>query len=201
MLDCRSLEARFLRVPENVRLVICNTMVKHEHAAGEYNMRRAECEEGVLVLSKNFPTLSSLRDLTLGEFERSQDLLPRTILKRCRHVLRENRRVLSAAEALEKRDLDAFGELMAESHRSLREDYEVSSPELNLMVELANQVKGTYGARMTGGGFGGCTVNLVAADAVTEFQNQVAAGYKARTGIVPEIYVSTACDGAARWEG
>lgn len=200
MLDCRSLEPRFLRVPENVRLITCNTMVKPENPTGEYNVRRAECEEGVHLLAKAFPTLSSLRDLTLGEFERSQHLLPRTLLKRCRHVLRENRRVLTAAQAMEKCDLKAFGELMAESHRSLREDYEVSSPELDLMVDLANQVKGTYGARMTGGGLGGCTVNLVAADAVAEFQDKVATGYKARTGIVPEIYVSTPCDGATCWE-
>lgn len=201
MLDCRSLEHRFLPVPEHVRLVICNTMVKHENAAGEYNTRRAECEEGVRLLAKKFPTLSSLRDLTLEEFERAQDLLPRTLRKRCRHVLRENRRVLAAAAALQKGDLKDFGELMAESHRSLRQDYEVSALELDLMVELANQIQGVYGARMTGGGFGGCTINLVAADAVAEFQQKVAAGYKARTGTPPEIYVSTACDGAARWDG
>jgi galactokinase len=216
LLDCRSLEHRFLRLPESVRLVICNTMVKHENAAGEYNTRRAECEEGLRVLRRRFPALSSLRNLTLHEFEQSEGLLPRIIWKRCRHVLQENRRVLGAAEALEKEkpDLKRFGELMADSHLSLRDDYEVSSPELDLMVELANQffgpptragvarggveVPGIYGARMTGAGFGGCTVNLVAAEAVTEFQNKMAAGYKARTGIVPEIYVSTACDGAAR---
>lgn len=204
MLDCRSLEHRFVRLPDNVRLVICNTMVKHDNAAGEYNARRAECEEGVRLLAKKFPTMSSLRSLTLAEFERSQDLLPRTILKRCRHVVRENRRVLAAAEALamgkmEKQDLPRLGELMAESHRSLREDYEVSSPELDLMVELANQIPGTYGARMTGGGFGGCTINLVATEAVAEFQTKIANAYQARTGIAPEIYVSTACDGAGRW--
>jgi len=201
MLDCRSLEHRFLRVPENVRVVICNTMVKHANAAGEYNTRRAECEEGVRLLSKKFPTVSSLRDLTLEEYERCEDLLPAVIRKRCRHVMRENRRVLAAAAALEKHDLGSLGNLMAESHRSLRDDYEVSSPELDLMVELANEVQGILGARMTGGGFGGCTVSLVAAEAVAEFQNKVANGYKVRTGIVPKIYVSTACEGAARWNG
>jgi galactokinase len=200
MLDCRSLEHGFLRLPENVRVVICNTMRKHANAAGEYNARRAECEEGVRLLSWKFPTLKSLRDLTLEEFVRIQELLPPIILKRCRHVLRENRRVLAAAAALEKGDLRNLGELMAESHRSLRDDYEVSSPELDLMVELANQIPGTLGARMTGGGFGGCTVNLVAAEAVPEFQSQVAAAYRARTGMVPEIYISTACAGAGRWD-
>lgn len=201
MLDCRSLEHRFVRIPENVRVVICNTMVKHANAAGEYNTRRAECEEGVRLLSKRFPTISSLRDLTLAEYEGAEELLPPAIRKRSRHVMHENRRVLAAATALERQDLRSVGELMAESHRSLRDDYGVSSPELDLMVELANQMRGTYGARMTGGGFGGCTVNLVAAEAVAEFQAQVGAAYKARTGIVPEIYVSTACEGAARWDG
>jgi galactokinase len=202
LLDCRSLEHRYLRIPENVRLVICNTMVKHENAAGQYNTRREECEEGARLLRKRFPALSSLRNLTLREFDLSEGLLSPTIQKRCRHVLQENRRVLAAADALEKgkHDLKRFGELMAESHASLRDDYEVSSPELDLMVELANEVPGVHGARMTGGGFGGCTVNLVAAEAVSEFQTQVAAGYKERTGILPEIYVSTACDGAARWD-
>jgi galactokinase len=198
MLDCRSLEPRFLPLPPDVRLVICNTMVKHEIAAGEYNTRRAQCEEGVRLLSRKFPNLSSLRDLTLAEFASSQELLPPTIQKRCGHVLRENRRVLAAAAALEQGDLKELGQWMAESHHSLRHDYEVSSPELDLMVELANQIPGTYGARMTGGGFGGCTVNVVAAEAVHEFQNKVADSYQARTGIMPDIYISSLCDGAQR---
>jgi len=196
MLDCRSLEQRFLRFPENLRLVICNTMVKHENAAGEYNTRRAECEEGVRLLARKFPTLKSLRDLTRDEYENFEKLLPPVIQKRCRHVMSENRRVLAAAGALEKQDLRNLGALMAASHHSLRHDYEVSSPELDLMVELANQIQGCYGARMTGGGFGGCTVNVVAAETVSRFQNQVSKEYKARTGIVPEIYASTACEGA-----
>lgn len=201
LLDCRSLDYRLLPLPQDVRLVICNTMVKHENAAGEYNIRRAECEEGVRLLAKKFPTLSSLRGLTLAEFERGQEALPRTIQKRCRHVVHENRRVLAAASALEQGDLKRLGELMAESHRSLRDDYEVSSPELDLMVELAHQIPGVHGARMTGGGFGGCTVNVVAAEAADSFQKQVAEAYKARFGVQPEIYVSNASDGAGRWNG
>lgn len=198
MLDCRSLEHRLLRVPEHVRLVICNTMVKHAIAAGEYNTRRAQCEEGVRLLSQEFPALKSLRDLSLEDFESSR-VLPPVIQKRCRHVLRENQRVLAAAAALEKSDLKSFGDLLAESHRSLRDDYEVSSPELDLMVELVNHAPGLYGARMTGGGFGGCTINLVAAEAVAEFQNHVAHAYQLRTGTLPAIYVSRACEGAERW--
>lgn len=199
LLDCRSLEHRFVPLPDEVRIVICNTMVKHSHAAGEYNTRRSQCEEGVRVLSRVFPTLKSLRGLTLAEFEPFQELLPREIRKRCRHVITENRRVLDAAAALEQGNLNRLDELMAESHRSLREDYDVSSPELDLMVDLAKQAPGICGARMTGGGFGGCTVNLVRSDSVQAFQDKVAAGYHERIGIVPEIYVSPACNGAERW--
>jgi galactokinase len=200
MLDCRSLEYRLLRIPEDVRLVICNTMVRHAIAAGEYNARRSLCEEGVRLLSSEQPGISALRDLTLQDLEQSSKLLPPEILKRCRHVISENQRVLAAADALERRDLKKFGDLMAASHESLRHDYEVSCPELDLMVKLANQVEGVYGARMTGGGFGGCTINLVAIEAVSEFQKQIVAQYQKQTGIVPEIYVSTASEGAARWE-
>jgi galactokinase len=112
-------------------------------------------------------------------------------------VVRENSRVLDAARALEKEDLEAFGKLMNESHRSLRDDYEVSCPELDLMVDLAHRIEGVYGARMTGGGFGGCTVNLVKAESVAEFKREVGQRYEESTGIVPEIYVSTAAAGVS----
>jgi galactokinase len=207
MLDCRSLEHRFLRVPEDLRLVICNTMVKHAIAAGEYNARRAQCEEGVRLLSQGRPGISALRDLTLEDYEQLRKLLPPEIQKRCRHVISENQRVLAAAATLEQcdmnigqRDLKSFGDLMRESHESLRHDYEVSCPELDLMVDLANHMEGVYGARMTGGGFGGCTINIVAAEAAPEFQKRIASKYQEQTGIVPEIYVSTASEGAGRWE-
>lgn len=201
LLDCRSLETQFLPIPEHVRLVICNTMVKHANAAGEYNTRRAECEAGVRLLGQKFPGLASLRELDLPEFAEAQHLLPRVLQQRCRHVLYENARVLAAAAALEKADLETLGMLMAESHRSLRDDYEVSSPELNVMVDLASRFPGTYGARMTGGGFGGCTVNLVAKDKVDEFQDTITAAYREQTGIAAETYVSAACHGAERWDG
>jgi galactokinase len=200
MLDCRSLQHRLLHVPENVRVVICNTMVKHAIAAGEYNARRSQCEEGVRLLSGALPGISALRDVSLEGFERFRELLPTTIQQRCRHVLSENLRVIAAAVALEHGDLRSFGKLMARSHRSLRDDYQVSCGELDLMVELADQIEGVYGARMTGGGFGGCTINIVAAEAVSEFSKKIASSYQAQTGIVPEIYVSTASEGAGRWE-
>lgn len=200
LLDCRSLESTYLAVPASARLVICNTMVKHAIAAGEYNVRRAQCEEGVRLLSHALPGLLALRDVSLEGLEQSRELLPPTVHKRCRHVVSENQRVLAAAAALADHDLELLGELMAASHRSLRDDYEVSCSELDLMVALANRVKGVYGARMTGGGFGGCTVNLVAADAVPEFTSKIPAEYQAQLGIVPEICVAAASEGASRWE-
>ncbi len=198
MLDCRSLEYRLLPLPEDVRLVICNTMVKHELGASEYNTRRAECEAGVRHFANVRPDVRALRDVTVRDLEQERDKLPEVIYKRCRHVITENARVREAAGALERGDLRRFGALMAQSHRSLRDDYEVSSPELDTMVDLANQVEGVYGARMTGGGFGGCTVNLVAADRVEEFKRAVAPGYNRKTGHTPEIYVCSAAGGASR---
>jgi galactokinase len=196
LLDCRSLEYRLLPLPESVRLVICNTMVKHELAAGEYNKRRAECEEGVRHLAQRLNGVSALRDVTLSQLESAGQDLPEVIYRRCRHVISENARVVQAAAALERGDLDEFGRLMGESHRSLRDDYEVSCHELDLMVSFANSLPGTFGARMTGGGFGGCTVNLVSEEIVEEFKTQIANNYKEYTGIPPEIYVCRSADGA-----
>ncbi len=200
VLDCRSLDYRLLPIPENIRLVICNTMVRHAIAAGEYNMRRSQCEEGVTLLSQTQPNISALRDTTLEDLEQQGNKLPVDILKRCRHVIGENRRVVAAAAALERGNVEDFGKLMAASHESLRQDYEVSCPELDLMVNLASRIEGVYGARMTGGGFGGCTVNLVASEAVGNFQKEIASRYRAQTGKTPAIYVSTASEGAGHWE-
>jgi galactokinase len=196
LLDCRSLEHSYHLVPEDARLVICNTMVKHAIASGEYNARRSQCETAVRLLSGALPDTSALRDVSLEDLERLRALLPPIVHKRCLHVISENQRVHGAAAALKERDLRRLGQLMAESHRSLREDYEVSCPELDLMVDLANRVEGVYGARMTGGGFGGCTVNVVAAEAVPEFTTKVTSAYLARMGVVPEIRVCVACEGA-----
>ncbi len=197
MLDCRSLDYRLLPLPPGVRLVICNTMIRHELAASEYNNRRSECEAGVRNFAKFVPSVSSLRNVTLNDLEGYGRDLPEVIYKRCRHVVTENARVVEAAAALEQSDLQAFGDLMAASHRSLRDDYEVSCAELDTMVDLATQVEGVYGARMTGGGFGGCTINLVKADRVAEFTKDVARGYEQATGVVPEIYVCSTADGVA----
>ena len=196
LLDCRSLDFRLLPLPDNVRLIICNTMVRHALASSAYNERREQCEAGVKVLARHFPNMTALRDATLDQLEQVKSELSEVVYRRCRHVITENARVLAAAEALEHGDLNQFGELMAESHRSLRDDYEVSSKELDLMVEFARRVEGVYGARMTGGGFGGSTVNLVAVERVEEFQERVAQWYEDVMKIRPEIYVCTASNGA-----
>ncbi|HEV2420069.1 MAG TPA: galactokinase [Candidatus Acidoferrales bacterium] len=198
-LDCRSLEYRKIRLPDQFRMVICNTMVQRQLSSHEsqYNARREECEEGVRQLGKILPNVRALRDVTLGQVEKHRELLSSTIYKRCRHVITENDRVSQMAAALESNNRQMMKELMHASHLSLRDDYEVSCPELDLMVGLARQQEGVYGSRMTGAGFGGCTVNLVLADVVDEFQDRVSAAYLAKTGRKPEIYACEASDGAA----
>jgi galactokinase len=200
LLDCRSLdlEYRQLPSPEVAVLAICNTMVKHSIAKGEYNQRRAECEAGVRALSKYLPQVRALRDVTPEDLERYGHELPEVVVRRCRHVIGENARVLKAAAALERGDLPAFGNLMLESHRSLRDDFAVSCSELDLMVELAEGVEGVYGTRMTGGGFGGCTIALVQAGCVEAFRRTVREGYERSTGRKPEIYICAAADGVGR---
>ena len=196
LLDCRSLDFKLFELPESIRLVICNTMVKHELAASEYNVRRAECEEGVRKLSELLPGISALRDVSAVQLEEHHEALPEVIYRRCRHVITENARVLAAAGALEALNLPSFGLLMNESHRSLRDDYEVSCRELDLMVSLAHDITGVYGARMTGGGFGGCTINLVDSDKIQNFKTVIADGYYKATRLIPEIYVTSAANGA-----
>jgi galactokinase len=198
LLDCRSLEYRLLPLRGDARLVICNTMMKHNHATGEYNRRRSECEAGVGYIAKHRPGVRALRDASLADLAACRSELPETILRRCRHVIQENLRVLEAAAALEQEDLETFGELMGQSHRSLRDDFEVSCRELDLMVELAVEAKGVYGARMMGGGFGGCTINLVRSDYVESFKLTVREAYEQSTGMKPDIYICTAADGVGQ---
>jgi len=196
MLDCRSLEHTLLPLPRGLRVVICNTMIRHELAAGEYNRRRADCEAGVEQLRQGLPHVRALRDVSLEELAAHESVLPERVYRRCRHVVSENLRVAEAADALERNDADALGRLMKESHASLRDDYEVSCAELDLMVSLANAAPGLIGARMTGGGFGGSTVNLVEAGAVDAFRHTVSDAYRRETGIEPQVFVTNAAAGA-----
>lgn len=197
LLDCRSLESKLVKLPLGIQLVICNTMVKHEIASGEYNQRRAECEEGVHRLRAVLPEIQALRDVTLEQLEKYRGLLAGRVFFRCRHVITENERVKLAVAAFEHGDIKALGPLMRDSHRSLRYDYEVSCDELDAMVEIAAAQPGVAGARMTGGGFGGCTINLVKTEAVDAFKENVGREYRVRRGLAPEIYVSTAANGAS----
>jgi len=197
LLDCRSLEYKLIPIPENVRLVICNTMVKHEHASGSYNRRRDECDEGVQILSEWYPNARALRDISVEQLEQHSAAMPATIYKRCLHVVSENQRVLEGAKYLEAGDVGRFGSLMRESHRSLRDLFEVSCKELDIMVEIAESLKGYCGGRMTGGGFGGCTVNLVKSADASRFAAQISERYQAATGIKPDVYVCSAANGAS----
>lgn len=196
MLDCRSLHHDLLPLAKEMSLVICNTGVKHELAASEYNQRRSQCEEGVRQLQGKLPNIRALRDVVEKDLEKHGSDLRPLVLKRCRHVVTENTRVQSAVTALRQKDFATVGRLMNDSHRSLRDDYQVSCVELDLMVEIASQIEGLHGARMTGGGFGGCTINLVETGQATSFKDAMTKQYEKRTGICPEIYICRAAEGA-----
>ncbi|MGA7216702.1 MAG: galactokinase, partial [Candidatus Sulfotelmatobacter sp.] len=199
MLDCRSLDYQSLPIPQDLRIVVCNSMVRHELASGEYNRRRADCETGVRLLQPFLPAVRALRDVGPADLDKYKDALPSIVYRRCRHVVTENQRVLAAAEALKSHDAGRFGQCMYQSHASLRDDYEVSCGELDLLVELAAAQPGIYGARMTGGGFGGCTVNLAGADCAASFQSNISKMYSEKTGVTPEIYICEPAQGARAW--
>jgi len=196
LIDCRSLEVKpiDLTLP-GTTVVICNTNVKHELASSAYNQRRQECEDAVTILRRYLPTISALRDVSAGELQEHARELPDVLYRRARHIITENGRTLEAAVALKDGDVRRFGRLMSSSHSSLRDDYEVSSAELDLMVELAGSCEGVLGARMTGGGFGGCTVNLVRSDTVGSFSQFITDEYRARAAIEPNIYAVETDDG------
>ena len=197
LLDCRDLSYSYSPLdPGLASVVVVNSGVKHALVASEYNQRRRECEAGVAILRRHNPGITALRDVTPEFLARHLDELGPIVGRRCRHVVEENSRTLTASEALAARDLTVLGRLMYESHESLRDLYEVSCEELDLLVDLARTAPGIIGARMTGGGFGGCTVNLVCPDTVASFKKKVAAGYRAATGRSPDIYVCAASAGA-----
>ena len=189
VLDTRSLEYELLRLPADVSFIVSNTMVKHNLAATGYNTRRAECETAARACGR------SLRDVALSDLENKRVGLGDNIYRRARHVVTENARVQSAALALKSENPVEFGRLMHESHCSLRDDYEVSCSELDIMVEIASMLDGVFGARMTGGGFGGCTVSLVRRNWVEKFCHVLTEQYEKATGLRPEVYVCGAAPG------
>lgn len=190
-IDCRTLDHRPVSIPEGFAVIIMDTAKQRGLADSAYNTRRAECEEGVRLLRARLPDIEALRDVSVPDFEQYAGELPLNVRKRCRHVIGEDQRVLDGIEALARGDAALFGRLMDESHRSLRDDYEVSCAELDAMVEAAWQAPGVVGARMTGAGFGGCAVALVQAEYAPSFTDQVAAAYQETTGLAPSLYVCT----------
>lgn len=197
LIDCRSLEMTPIPLETTeTAIVICDTRVKHELSSSAYNTRRVECERGVELLGHLLPDICSLRDVSLSDFANCEGQLPEPIRSRCRHVVTENERTLRAADALRVGDYRKMGSLMRASHISLRNDYQVSCHELDALFEIAIAIDGVYGARMTGGGFGGCTINLVQRGALEEFQERIALEYHRATGIQPTIYLSEPSAGA-----
>ena len=196
LLDCRDLSFRLAPIPQGISIVICNTMVKHSHAGGEYNTRRAEIEAGAEIIRMHRPEVRVLRDVTPADLDRWGDELLPEVLKRCRHVVSENIRTVAAADALERNDLITLGRLMAESHASYRDDFEASCREADVLVEFAGREPACIGARLTGGGFGGCTVNLVKSEDAATFAERIHAKYQEATGISAEIYNCHAAAGA-----
>lgn len=195
LIDCRSLEPRAVPL-SGATIVVCDTRVKHQLASSEYNKRHAECRAGVEGLKSALPGIVALRDVSVPDLERHGHLLPELVRRRCRHVVSENARTLAAASALEQGDFTAMGELMVASHRSLQHDFEVSCVELDLAVDAALSVPGVYGSRMTGGGFGGCTVTLVETRAVPALLDAVRDRFVAAFRAEPELFPTTACEGA-----
>jgi galactokinase len=197
VIDTRELKSQPEPLPAEVRLVICNSMVKHAHAGGEYNERRAEVEEGSRAVRAVNPALRELRDATLEDLEKARPSMSEKAYRRCRHIITENIRVEAAAAALAAGDMKRMGQLMAEAHASYRDDFAASCPEVDLLVELAAQQPGIIGARLTGGGFGGCTVNLVEAAHAGAFRKSIHDAYLEHAGIDADIYLCQAAGGAS----
>jgi len=202
-LDCRNLEYEYIPFdfPDH-KIVLVNSMVSHSLASTEYNTRRLQCEEGVRIL-QNFLTrdVHSLRDITISELETNREKLPEEVYRRCYYILNENMRLLKGCELLRKNDLDGFGKLMYQSHEGLSKWYEVSCPELDFLAEKARDYPGVSGSRMMGGGFGGCTINIVPKAILDDFQENMHAAYTKEYGKSPEIYVTQLDDGAGVIKG
>jgi galactokinase len=196
-LDCRSLEYEY--IPFNFpdyKIVLVNTMVSHSLASTEYNVRRKQCEEGVEVLKKFYPKINSLRDVTNEHLELHKKDLPEIAYRRCYFIINENERLLKGCNFLREGNLQAFGELMFIAHEGLSKWYEVSCKESDFLVEKAKSFKSVVGARQMGGGFGGCTINIVEADAVENFTLEISDIYEKQFKIIPSVYITQIEDGA-----
>jgi galactokinase len=198
LLDCRDLSRHYVTIdPLELRVIIVNSMVKHELTGSEYPERRKQCEQGVAFFQKTNPQIKALRDVTLTQLEAAAGKLPDVVFRRCRHVITENARTTDAAKLLNKRQYEETGELMVQSHNSLRDDYEVSAKELDFLVAEAMKIKGVYGSRMTGGGFGGCTVSLVQPRHVETFTQTIEQAFQQKFQIKPTVFATSAAAGVS----
>jgi galactokinase len=196
LIDCRTLELQPAPVPRGTSVVILDTATRRELATSAYNERREQCE-----LAARFFGVPALRDVTLAQFEALGHGLDPLTAKRARHVITENERTLAAAQAMQAGDAAALGRLMDASHVSMRDDFEISRAEMDAMVTLAQVHPASFGARMTGGGFGGCAVALVRSDQAQTFADEVSAQYRKATGLTPAIYITDPQDGASVVQG
>jgi|AntRauTorcE11897_2_1112592.scaffolds.fasta_scaffold03055_3 galactokinase len=195
-LDCRSLDFELYPFErEDIRIVLCDSKVSHNLADSEYNVRRAQCEEGVEILKKYKPEIQNLRDVHMELLKAHEDEMNNVVFRRCKYVLEENQRVHDACDDLKKNNFEAFGNRMFQSHEGLSKDYEVSCEELDVLVEIAKDQPGVLGCRMMGGGFGGCTINLVEEQYVDSFSETIRKKYKEKTGKETEIYVTQISSG------
>jgi galactokinase len=195
-IDCRSLGHEYVAMPSDVRIIAVNSLVKHELGDSAYRERVAECQQAVAALRELDPKIESLRDVSLDFFERVQNSVPLIPRRRARHIISDTQRVVDLAAAARAHDLREMGRLFVASHRSMQYDYEISCEEIDFLVDSAIKIPGVYGSRMTGGGFGGCTVNLVAPEAVDTFRRQLTATYNERYKKTPAFYECHPAEGA-----
>lgn len=195
-LDCRSLQWQTIPLSQNVSIVVADTTIRRKLTSGEYNKRRDACEAAVRMLKKDLPGILALRDVSVEDFNRLSSKLPEEVEKRARHIVEEIERSRQAIPLLESGNFARFGQLMNECHASLRDLYEVSCPQLDVMARVAQSLSGCYGARLTGAGFGGCTVNLVAREQAEVFSKLLSDCYEYECGLHPEIYICRASAGA-----
>jgi len=196
-LDCRSLEYEYIPFDfPDYKIVLVNTMVSHSLASSEYNVRRQQCEEGVAGLKKYFPSVKSLRDVSNAQLEENKNELSEIVYRRCSFIINENNRLLKGCDLLKEGDLKSFGKLMFEAHDGLSEWYEVSCKESDFLVAQAKLFDGVIGARQMGGGFGGCTINIVKTDLIENFSTSIRDSYKKQFDVMPEIYITQIEDGA-----
>ena len=201
LVDCRSLKHQAVPLPRGYSVVIANSMVRRGLVDSAYNERRAQCEEGVRLLQKHLPSIHALRDVSLADLERYRADLPDMTYRRCRHVVSEDERVEQSVEALRAGRAADFGQLMNASHDSLRDDYQVSRSELDTLVTIARNTPGCVGSRLTGAGFGGCTVSLVRTTGVDAFVSHLSREYERATCLTPDTYISRAAAGAGLLDG